>query len=79
MTWCGVGKQRQKFTPIRGQGAGFTGCRVRGFRNRAGESKSTGRRKWSWVVTTKPRDIRQLASECSQIMARVYYVVTLAT
>ena len=31
------------------------------------------------VVTTKPRDIRQLASECSQIMAGVYYVVTLAT
>ena len=30
-------------------------------------------------VTTKPRDIRQLASECSQIMAGVYYVVTLAT
>ena len=24
-------------------------------------------------VTTKPRDIRQLASECSQIMAGVYY------
>ena len=31
------------------------------------------------IVTTKPRDIRQLASECSQIMAGVYYVVTLAT
>ena len=30
-------------------------------------------------VTTKPRDIRQLAWECSQIMAGVYYVVTLAT
>ena len=30
-------------------------------------------------VTTKPRDIRQLASECSQIMAGVCYVVTLAT
>ena len=30
-------------------------------------------------VTTKPRDIRQLASECNQIMAGVYYVVTLAT
>ena len=30
-------------------------------------------------VTTKPRDIRQLASECSQILAGVYYVVTLAT
>ena len=30
-------------------------------------------------VTTKPRHIRQLASECSQIMAGVYYVVTLAT
>ena len=30
-------------------------------------------------VTTKPRDIHQLASECSQIMAGVYYVVTLAT
>ena len=30
-------------------------------------------------ATTKPRDIRQLASECSQIMAGVYYVVTLAT
>ena len=33
----------------------------------------------SGLVTTKPRDIRQLASECSQIMAGVYYVVTLAT
>ena len=32
-----------------------------------------------WYVTTKPRDIRQLASECSQIMAGVYYAVTLAT
>ena len=31
------------------------------------------------IVTTKPRDIRQLASECSQIMAGVYYVVTLGT
>ena len=31
------------------------------------------------LVTTKPRDIRQLASECSRIMAGVYYVVTLAT
>ena len=31
------------------------------------------------IVTTKPRDIRQLASQCSQIMAGVYYAVTLAT
>ena len=36
-------------------------------------------RKTVEFVTTKPRDIHQLASECSQIMAGVYYVVTLAT
>ena len=30
-------------------------------------------------VTTKPRDICQIASECSQTMAGVYYAVTLAT
>ena len=33
----------------------------------------------NYAVTTKPRHIRQLASECSQIMAGVYYAVTLAT
>ena len=32
-----------------------------------------------FYVTTKPRDIRQLDSECSQIMTGVYYVVTVAT
>ena len=32
-----------------------------------------------WYATTKPRYIRQLASECSQIMAGVGYVVTMAT